>query len=255
MKSKAGFCGGLHQAWYRCLDQLPLRTAIPGPRAVEDESDLPYVKQINWITGKNNPTDMDEKYIYALIGIALGSLLGAVLGTVRELYAEYRSKKHEAEYLAIRIVCILESFLEGCAAVVRDDGLYYGQRNPDGVLRPLISTPRLEFDLKDSNWKSLPLNIMFEVLYFPSQVSVANNLIDSIFEHVATPPDYDEGFEERQYQYSELGLKAADLSTRIRKKYKLPQRHVGDWDVVEFIRNENNKILHIREKRNKITDT
>jgi hypothetical protein len=196
---------------------------------------------------------MEEKYLFALFGIALGSILSAVFGIAREIYAEYRAKKKDAEYLAIRVVCIFESFIEGCSSVVNDDGLCHGLPDSDGYSVPQVPLPHLEFDIKDANWKSLPSNLMFDVLNFPSMISDANNFIDSVFEHVAIPPDLSEGFEERQFQYSKLGLKAVDLSIRIRDTYNLPCRETktSGYDAVDFMRSELQKILELRDLRAK----
>jgi len=76
---------------------------------------------------------MDEKYIFGLEG----TILGAILTIAKELYAEKRSRIKEAEYLAIRMVCIFESFMEEYATVVGDDGLYHGQTDSE-VIRDLI---------------------------------------------------------------------------------------------------------------------
>lgn len=182
---------------------------------------------------------MDEKYIFGLMGVVLGSVLSAIFGVARELYAEKRSKKKEAEYLAIRMVCIFESFMEGCASVVGDDGYSSIQ----------VTVPQLDVQLSDVNWKSLPPELMYEILYFPSLIKDAEGFIDGTFDHAATPPEYSEGFEERQYQYSKLGIMASELATKLREKYKIPKRHISSWDVVEYMTSERNKIKQLRLRR------
>jgi len=192
---------------------------------------------------------MDEKYIYALFGIVLGSVLSAIFGVARELYSERRSKKKEAEYLAIRMVCILESFMEGCASVVGDDGTWHGQTDPDGYSSLQVTPPELDVNLSDVNWKSLPPDLMYEILYFPNLVKDADSFIESTFEHVASPPDFSEGFEEKQYQYSQLGIMASELTTKLRKKYKIPKKHIPSWDIIEYMISERDKIKQLRLKR------
>ncbi|MFK5895259.1 MAG: hypothetical protein QM504_18755 [Pseudomonadota bacterium] len=192
---------------------------------------------------------MDEKYIFGLLGIVLGSVLSTIFSVVRELYAESRSKKKEAEYLAIRMVCIFESYMEGCASVVGDNGLYHGQTDADGFSSIQVPAPQLDIQLSDVNWKSLPPKLMYEILYFPNLIKDAQAFIDSTFEHASFPPDYSEGFEERQNQYSILGLKAAELTTKLRTKYKIPKNHISSWDIVEYMNSEKNKIEKLRSKR------
>lgn len=192
---------------------------------------------------------MDEKYIFGLLGIVLGSALSAIFAIVREIYAESRSKKKEAEFLAIRMICIFESFMEGCASVVGDDGLYHGQTEADGHSRIQVTAPQLDVQLSDVNWKSLPPELMYEILYFPNLIKDAESFIDSTFEHVASPPDYGEGFEERQYQYSKLGIMASELTTKLREKYKIPKKHISSWDIIEYMNSERDKITQLRLKR------
>ena len=186
-----------------------------------------------------------EKYLFGLGGI----ILGALLAFAKELFVEQRSRKREAEYLAIRVVCILDSFLDGCADVVNDDGLYHGQSDKDGYSRVQVQSPTLNLDLEDVNWKSLPSDLMYEILTFPNLIAEANSFINSTFEYAANPPDFSEGFEERQFQYSALGKKAAALSNKIRESYKIPNRQLSSWDVVEYVNTEFNKISAIRAKR------
>jgi hypothetical protein len=192
---------------------------------------------------------MDEKYIFGLLGIVLGSALSAIFAIVRELYAESRSKRKEAEYLAIRMVCIFESFMEGCASVVGDDGTYHGQTDADGFSRVQVTPPQLDVNLSDVNWKSLPPELMYEILYFPNHIKDADSFIDSTFEYAANPPDYSEGFEERQYQYSKLGIMASELTAKLRDKYKIPKKHISSWNIVEYMITERDKIKQLRLKR------
>jgi hypothetical protein len=192
---------------------------------------------------------MDDKYIFGLLGIVLGAALSTIFAIVRELYAESRSKNKEAEYLAIRMVCIFESFMEGCASVVGDDGLYHGQTDADGYSMIQVPAPQLDIKISDVNWKSFPPELMYEILYFPNLIKDADSFIDATFEHAATPPDYSEGFEERQNQYSKLGLMASELTKKLRTKYKIPKKHISSWDIVEYMNAERNKIEQLRSKR------
>lgn len=192
---------------------------------------------------------MDEKYIFGLVGIVLGSLLSAIFAVVRDLYTENRAKKKEAEYLAIRMICIFDFFMEGCASVVGDDGLYHGQTDAEGYSRIQVTPPQLDVQLDDVNWKSFPPELMYEILSFPNLIKDAESYISSTFENAASPPDYSEGFEERQYQYSNLGIMASELTTKLREKYKIPKSHIYSWDIVEYMNNEKDKIDQLRLKR------
>ena len=91
---------------------------------------------------------------------------------------------------------------------------------------------------------------MYEVLNLPVDVEKANSKISGAFEH-ATPPDFDEGFEERQYQYSCLALKALNIATELRKFSGLPNRVIEEWDPMEYVEKKKPEIESIREQRNK----
>ena len=92
---------------------------------------------------------------------------------------------------------------------------------------------------------------MYEILNFPLTIESANKLIDSTFEHLASPPDYFDGFEERQLQYSELGIKADNLATQLRMLAKLPQKEIHEYDPVKCMTNRKIEIEVIRSKRSK----
>ncbi|MEW8347809.1 MAG: hypothetical protein AB2687_05820 [Candidatus Thiodiazotropha taylori] len=172
--------------------------------------------------------------VEALIGL-LGVIVGASITAVREHWVSAEATKKSAEYLAIRAVSVLDGFTEQCADVVGDDGLSHGQVGPDGCRVVQISTPSFSVEELDVDWKSIPSNLMYEILSLPNRVSAADQKISSVWEYVAGPPDYEELFEERQIQYGELGLKAASLSDELRRLYRIPARDYRDWSPVEFI--------------------
>ncbi len=75
--------------------------------------------------------------IFGLIGV----LVGSIIPWLQNHWTNTEAAKKEARYLAIRVVCILDKFVEDCAEVVIDDGLSYGQRSSEGFLEPQVSTP------------------------------------------------------------------------------------------------------------------
>jgi hypothetical protein len=71
---------------------------------------------------------------------------------------------------------------------------------------------------------------MYQILNFPVDIGQANSIITSVYDHVAFPPDYEEGFEERKYQYSKLGLTAFEINNKLRILGNLPIKNFGEWD-------------------------
>ena len=172
-----------------------------------------------------------EKAIYGLVGI----FLGAMLAMAREFFADWIKRKKNAKYLAIRVSCILDKFIYDCVNVVQDDGLCCGQRNNDGCLEVQVKTPILEFDSLSLEWESLSSGLLYEVINFPNDIKHADSSINSVGEYVASPPDYEEYFEERQTKYAELGLRAFELSKKLHVKYSLPIREYQPWNPLEIL--------------------
>ena len=165
-----------------------------------------------------------ESAIFGLIGVVLGS----VLTGIKEWWFKRLTRKKESEYLAIRIVCMLERYVNGCEMVIGDDGLNYGQRDRNGCRVIQVSTPKFEPESVEVEWKSLPADLMYEVLNFSIEIEVANIIVNTAFEYVASPPDYEEGFKTRQYQYAQLRTRASNLASKLREHASLMERPSGD---------------------------
>ena len=177
-----------------------------------------------------------ETLIIAMISAGSG-LVGVVVGTVLPWFREKWGDKQKARYLAIRVVCILDEFLEQCTNVVGDDGLCCGQRNADGYLEAQVSPPKSLPLPDDVDWKSIEHHLMYRILALPSRIEAENRAISFLAEQ-SFPPDFEEYFEERQYRYACLGLDAANLALTLRHTYGIPDQEFGDWDPVQRLRDE-----------------
>ncbi|WP_444901341.1 hypothetical protein ACJJIG_17370 [Microbulbifer sp. SSSA007] len=190
-----------------------------------------------------------DKTAYVLIGVVLGVLLNAF----KEWWFQNSKSKKDLEYLTIRISCVLDTFVNGCAGVVADDGLCYGQPDQNGYRSIQTKTPNFDPLSFEVEWKALPANLMYEVLSLPNQIEAANHKIFGAFEYAASPPDYEEGFEERKMQYATLGLKAHDLASKLRSIGKLPHQVAlapEEWNPVQFMKEAADKIEKLQEERN-----
>ena len=180
----------------------------------------------------------------AIIGL-IGVFLGAALSITRELWLDYRSQKKKAEYLAILVACILDRYVDGCVSVVSDNGL----TNQDGITVTQVTTPDLDLNSIDVDWQSLPSDLMYEILSFPNLIEEANHKISSVAEYVASPPDFEEVYEERHYEYAILGIKAAQLAEKFRQTYSLPIRDFNSWNPIEYMKQKKAEISSIRLER------
>lgn len=187
--------------------------------------------------------------VIGLVGVVIGALLTPLLIGAKECWVARASRRKNAQYLAVRVVSLLDGFLEKCADVVGDDGLSHNQREPDGLKSPQVSTPQLDFDSLKVDWRSIPPGLMYEVLSLPNRATAANQRIHGIFEYNYDPPDFDEFFEERQIQFGEIGLLAASLADRLRAMYGVPDRDYLLWDPVKFLREGKDLASSKRQQR------
>jgi hypothetical protein len=184
-----------------------------------------------------------ESAIFGLVGVVLGVLLSFA----KEWWLQSRKTKKDADYLSIQIICMLDRYVAGCAEVAMDDG----KPDKDGYCRAQVVVPRFEPDAAKVDWKSLPTNLMYEVLTLPSKIEAANNRVDGAFEFAATPPDFSEGFDERQLQYAKLGIEAAELSNKLRKLANFPIKSTEEWDALKNLKEILNCILNHRAELDK----
>lgn len=186
-----------------------------------------------------------ESAIFGLIGVALGALLTVA----REWWFQSRKSRKDAEYLSVLVSCELERYVAGCAEVVGDDGLSEGRPDENGFCTIQVEAPKFEPLALGVEWKSLPADLMYEILDFPYKAEVASRSVSGAFEYAATPPDFEEGFEERQLQYATLGIAASQLVTKLRNYAGFPARSIGEWNPVRYMEEQKAAIELQRAER------
>ena len=185
-----------------------------------------------------------ESAVFGLIGV----LVGAIVTGFKEWWFLYRKNKKDAEYLAIQVSCQLERFIAGCAGVAGDDGLCEGQTDKDGYSSIQVESPTLDLNDLKVEWKALPANLMHSILHFPYKAELVAQKTMYDFNH-ASPPDYSEAFEERQLQYSILGIDASGLVAQLLKHAALSEAKPNEWNPIAFMREQKAKIDSLRQKR------
>ena len=222
-----------------------LRNEAALEKAAVTNSTADYVSGIV----RQTSMQMTETIFVSLISTISG-LVGVIVGAVLPWIRDAWQSKRQARYLAIRIVCLLDEFLDECTSVVSDDGLSSGQRNAEGCREPQVSQPKGMLLPSDVNRRSIDHGLMYEILAISSRVERDNRFISFAIEN-SFPPDYNEFFEERQYRYACLGLDVATLSQRLRSSYGIPEQEKGEWNPVEYLREVKGKIENYREGRTK----
>ncbi|WP_143149146.1 hypothetical protein [Hyphomicrobium sp. CS1BSMeth3] len=161
--------------------------------------------------------------VWTFLAGGASALLVAVATQALTMWREVRGRKSEWErdgrYLAIRLVCILDRFVNECCSVVQDDGIFgeHGERE-GAAASPDYKPPA------DVEWRSFTPELMYRSLSFVDDIEAARHEIREVQFEVSTPPDHDEFFEERASQYAKLGLKALKLAEDLRSAYSIPKR-------------------------------
>lgn len=159
---------------------------------------------------------MDDKligFLYAVVGAAI-ALLGkwAIDAITRR-----SEKSSHAAYLCVRVVCELDRFATGCAAVAQDFG-----PEPDNETSEIATVREPSFAPHDLpvDWKSIDIRLVYDVLNLPGEQALADSRITEHWNHAWT--DAESTLEMRRELYLKLGLKAARLSRSLRQIGKLP---------------------------------
>jgi len=183
----------------------------------------------------------------AIFGL-LGVLIGAGLTWFQTYWLNRQERNRSARYLAIRVACLLDKYVEDCAAVVKDDGLSFGQRNSEGYLEPQVKAPSAPVYPDDIDWKSIDHEMMYKLLSFPSDVEGAEGIIRAAWD-LANPPDFEEWFEERAFWHAQFGLAAFKLAEELSNEYGIQKKTYKNWDPVADLGKELDAIRVSREKR------
>lgn len=163
--------------------------------------------------------------IFGLVGV----LIGSGLTWFQTYWVNKKESERAARYLAIRIVCILDQFMELCAEVVREDGLRFGQPDPEGFKVPNIQAPDAPVYPDDVDWKSIEHELMYKILAFPSEVKGSERVIIDMWD-ISQGIDYLHWYSERAYWYSSYGLQAYRLSRELALKYGIKSKTYPAWD-------------------------
>jgi hypothetical protein len=165
--------------------------------------------------------------MYGLVGV----IVGVVAGWLVPFIDRWRQRRRDAQYLAIRVVCILDKYVVDCATACND------RTEMDDVGQTHVSAPAatLADYAEDVDWKCIEADLMFGILSLPRDAVLARNWLDGYMEQ-ADGYDIDSYAMERAMRYGKLDLQAATLADKLRRTYSIPGiKHQG-WDPVEHIK-------------------
>jgi hypothetical protein len=105
---------------------------------------------------------------------AATALVVVLIGAVAvPIVRERRALNRDARYLAIRIVCILDRYVEDCASTAIDSG----EEDNQGVSTPRVKAPPPPVYPSDVNWKSIEHSMMYTLLSLPASAASAANYV------------------------------------------------------------------------------
>lgn len=181
--------------------------------------------------------------------ITASAAIAAVMLTHRFTLRRERlalAEKHEREqhFIATELVFMLEQFAEGCAGVATD----HGYVNQEQVTVPETTIPNLDYSVVSGDWRVLPAKLMYRIRELLVMEGEADRAISAVESY---QPDYHEFFEERQYQYTRLGLKAIIQARRLRRFAGLPNSRLdaSPWSTQSVLWKEwrlERKRRHVR---------
>lgn len=180
----------------------------------------------------------------AAIGLA-GVVIGSLIGVAKDWLLSGSKKKKDMEYLAARVVTVLDEFAECCASVAGDNGTSYGQQDEQGCYSPQVEPPEISFHDLEVAWTALPGYLLYEIMNFPNEVAAVKRYLNNVAE-LADPP-YGDYMEERQYEYAKLGVKADHFASKLRTVAGFPSKEAYKWDPVTYMEGQ----IRMIDKRNR----
>ena len=173
---------------------------------------------------------------------AFAGFFGVLVGTALVPWVrDHFSRRKAARYLAIRVVCVLDKYVDDCASVAEDYGVPDHETGHNIARKERPSSPSYPTDI---DWNSIDHKVMYDLLSLPNVADKAAEVVDS-------ESDEDSFFETRSFEYATLGLAAAKLAARLRKTYgiRVQERSEGDplaWDPISVMHKQ---LQHINKRR------
>jgi hypothetical protein len=151
----------------------------------------------------------------------VGVIVGSILATAKDLLLDWVKHKRNRNYAAVRIVTLLDVFIDQCRDVAFDPGEPDFSQHGEGELSPSINDPESPTFPDDIDWQTLNPQLAYRILSLPALYSAAKSAIGQVD---YGPPDHEEYFEERRYQFAKLGRVAMGIVRDLRVASGLSER-------------------------------
>lgn len=167
---------------------------------------------------------MNEGFIIPLISAGsglLGVLIGVGISWWQTAHFNNQSRIERAQYLAVKVILVLNEYAEACQAVIDDDGYIKGATPQSGYPEPQVRIPIAPEYPQDVDWKSIDPKMMRNLLLsFPSEIKAANTRLEYVWDEVQNTPDVAGILPVQAEEYKKLQKKAQELSQKLQKTIK-----------------------------------
>lgn len=188
--------------------------------------------------------------IQTIISALSGGGVGGLITVGSNLCISKYQKYQDAYYAAIRIVPVLDRYVNACADVVSDNGTsaeHYSEER-----QPQVDIPDPPIFSKDINWKSINAQLAYRILSFSNIIEEVNKYIGKEKEDslLTDPYDKDGFFTARRDGYLKLGLIVVNLLKDLRKNSRLPtnSKEPYDQDFESFFKERLKKFYEMKDK-------
>jgi hypothetical protein len=107
----------------------------------------------------------------------VGVLVGAGITWIRDALTQRTMRSRNAHYFALRVVCLLDKYIEDCATVAEDDGSSPDQKDEEGSSHPRTDLPTAPAFSPDLDWKSIDQRIAYKLVSMENETTRANWMI------------------------------------------------------------------------------
>ncbi len=182
-----------------------------------------------------------------LISAVVGGVIAAFATGLKDWINAWYERRKRRAYLATRLVCELEIFIDKCADVVTDPGDW--RKISEGQIGKYAANEQPKFtplDL-DVDWLSVDSEIMHDTLHLPNKIRLTEERLENLWNEHADWPNNDDFFETREYEFAKLALSAQEILKRVRRSASIKEPKVQGWFEPQLF---SEKVKDVEEKRN-----
>lgn len=159
---------------------------------------------------------------FAIIGVVIGGLMSHL----NDRIINRRKKTERAKYLAARVILFLEAFIHESAECIFEEE-FDSEEGPNRNCK----IPKIP-DLPSVDWGSIDTILAFEILSIPNRTKFAKSSVSGLYQ-VA---DIDASIEERDQQFLQMSLDAANIIAVLSEKYNLYSNfNTSSWPLQQVI--------------------